>query len=427
MKHVSDIRTILASLALALMLTFGMTLIAKGNAQQPVAIDEDGPNALQEASRTRMAVGEFVTMATGADLLFPLDYPPDPTADIPWSGDTFSVADIQAAFNNARTTENAQLGTSTPMLTLPSQAEWDSMSDGEKALWLINRERIDRGVEPLHGLETNVTSVAQYFAQYLLDNDVFDHNADGRTPWQRLGDNPAIGACHDFLNVAENLAVFVSSATSIPLPVERAVYNWTYDDSGSSWGHRHAVLWYPYNDNSGPDGKEGFLGIGRANGGPYQGPFTRPWDYAEIIVMNIFDPCSTWDYGAEPAPTVTSITPSSGVNTGTVPITNLTGSNFVIMGNTTVALTKSGQTPITATNVTVVSESQITCDFNLTGAATGTWDVVVTNPDGQTDTLPNGFTVTVDPGIFDEFVFLPLVVQNWLPTHSTQQSTHTTD
>jgi hypothetical protein len=126
-------------------------------------------------------------------------------------------------------------------------------------------------------------------------------------------------------------------------------------------------------------------------------------------------------FASTPLPTVTSITPSSGVNTGTVPITNLAGSNFVIMGTTTVALTKSGQTPITATNVTVVNESQITCDFDLTGAATGTWDVVVTTPDGQSDTLPNGFTITVDPGIFDEFVFLPLVVQNWLPTHSTQR------
>jgi hypothetical protein len=45
---------------------------------------------------------------------------------------------------------------------------------------------------------------------------------------------------------------------------------------------------------------EGFLGIGRANGGPYQGPFSVPWNYAEIIVMNVFDPCSTWDYGAPP-------------------------------------------------------------------------------------------------------------------------------
>ena len=69
---------------------------------------------------------------------------------------------------------------------------------------------------------------------------------------------------------------------------------WMYDDSGSSWGHRHTVLWYPYHDNSGLTGKEGFLGIGRASGGPYQGPFSTSWPFAELIVMNVFDPCSTW-------------------------------------------------------------------------------------------------------------------------------------
>ncbi|MCG7852354.1 MAG: hypothetical protein MIO92_07515, partial [Methanosarcinaceae archaeon] len=49
-------------------------------------------------------------------------------------------------------------------------------------------------------------------------------------------------------------------------------------------------LWFPYTDNSGTPGMEGFLGIGRANGGPYQGPFSAPWNYAEIIVMNVFTP-----------------------------------------------------------------------------------------------------------------------------------------
>ena len=48
---------------------------------------------------------------------------------------------------------------------------------------------------------------------------------------------------------------------------------------------------------------------------------------------------------------------------------------------------------IDATDVVVVSDSQITCRFDLTGAATGQWDVVVTNPDTQSGTLPDGFTV----------------------------------
>ena len=221
-------------------------------------------------------------------------YPTDPNFDTEWDySSENSVTDVQTRFNTARTNENSQLGTSIPMMTLPSQTEWDNMTDAEKALWLINRERIDRGVDPLHGLESNVIGVAQTYAQYLLDNDLFAHDADGNTPWQRLDNNPAIGGCHDFLGVAENLAVLWGGWT---LPIERAIYVWMYDDSGSSWGHRHAILWYPYNDNSGPPGKEGFLGIGRAHG-THQG-----WSNSDIIVMNIFDPCGTWVYPPEQIP-----------------------------------------------------------------------------------------------------------------------------
>lgn len=246
----------------------------------------------------------LLTMALGGSAssarALPSAYPPDPTADIDWSAGMTGVVDIQAAFNYARAQENAQLGLNLAMLTLPSQTTWDALGDSGKALWLINAERRDRGVQPLHGVESNITSVAQYYANYLLENNDWGHDADGLSPWQRLDANPAIHACHDALNVAENLAVFVTSGTTIPLPVERAVYMWMYEDAGSSWGHRHAILWYPYNDNSGPSGQEGFLGIGRASGGPYQGPFSQPWNFAELIVMNVFDPCATWDYDLPP-------------------------------------------------------------------------------------------------------------------------------
>ena len=216
-------------------------------------------------------------------------YPTDPTSDTVWPySSENSIEAIQSRFNTARAHENSQLGTSVPMMTLPSQQEWNSLTDTEKALWLINRERQDRGVAPLHGVESNVGDVAQYYAQYLLDNNVFGHYEDGNTPWERLDNNPVIGDCRDFLNVSENLAVLWGGWT---LPIERAVYMWMYDDSSSSWGHRHAILWYPYSDNSGQSGREGFLGIGRATG-PHQG-----YNNSEIIVMNVFDPCASWDYG----------------------------------------------------------------------------------------------------------------------------------
>ena len=93
---------------------------------------------------------------------------------------------------------------------------------------------------------------------------------------------------------------------------------------------------------------------------------------------------------AAPGPTVTSITPNNGENTGVVSITDLAGSNF--QPGATVKLSMTGQADIDASNV-VVDSAQITCDFDLSGAATGAWDVVVTNPDTQTGTLSGGFTV----------------------------------
>ena len=230
-----------------------------------------------------VATAMTIPLAVGA-------YPADPAADIAWlsSCGYTGVSSIQCAFNNARSAENYQLGTSVPALTLPSPSTWDAMSDADKALWLTNRERIDRGVDPLEGTEVNVTGVAETYAHYMLDNDCWGHECDGRTPWGRLADNPDIGACHDFLSVAENLAAFAASGGSIPLPVERSVYMWMYEDTAASWGHRHTIVWYPYNDNSGSSGTEGFLGIGRASGS------WQSYPVAEIIVMNVFDPCSNW-------------------------------------------------------------------------------------------------------------------------------------
>ena len=76
-----------------------------------------------------------------------------------------------------------------------------------RALWLINEERTARNLPPLHGIEENVTAVAQAYAEWLLANNKFGHTADGRTPKQRLYANATINACHDELGVDENLCV----------------------------------------------------------------------------------------------------------------------------------------------------------------------------------------------------------------------------
>ncbi len=298
-------------------------------------------------------------------------YPTDPTADIPWSCGYSGVDEIQCAFNNARETENTQLGTALPMVTLPVQAAWDAMDEGEKALWLINRERSDRDIDPLEQIETNVTDVAQTYADYLLENDLWGHYEDGRSPWERLHDNPEIGTCHDNLSVAENLAVFVSTG-SIPLPVERSVYMWMYDDAGSSWGHRHALLWYPYTDNSGLPGVEGFLGIGRASGGPYQGPFDREWPSAEMIVMNVFDPCATWEHTS----TTTSLPSSSSTtspasSSSTTSLTSSSTTTSMDLSTSTSSFSTSTIIPPGITTTTTTTDALSTTTPATTTSSSG--------------------------------------------------------
>ncbi len=52
---------------------------------------------------------------------------------------------------------------------------------------------------------------------------------------------------------------------------------------------------------------------------------------------------------------------------------------------------------VTATGVNVVSANKITCSFNLINKGTGTYNVVVINPDGKFGTLPGGFTINSGP------------------------------
>mgnify|MGYP001270416401 CR=1 FL=1 len=141
------------------------------------------------------------------------NYPTDLISDIAWSAGTSTVADIQAAFSNGRANENVQLGTSLPGMVMPTQSAWDAKSNSEKVLWLVNSERVARGVLPLQDVDTNVISVAQNYANFLLANNAFGHTENGQDPWQRLESNPAIAGHHDFLGVSENILPAVA-----PLP-----------------------------------------------------------------------------------------------------------------------------------------------------------------------------------------------------------------
>lgn len=91
-----------------------------------------------------------------------------------------------------------------------------------------------------------------------------------------------------------------------------------------------------------------------------------------------------------PAPSISSVTPSLGLNTRGINVT-ITGDYF--RENAQVKLSKTGYNDITATNVNVISSTTIAVTFDLTGKATGYWNITVTNEDGQSGILNNGFLV----------------------------------
>lgn len=120
---------------------------------------------------------------------------------------------------------------------------------------------------------------------------------------------------------------------------------------------------------------------------------TGAWN---VIVSNSDGQSATLTNGFTitlPALTVTSTMPNTGAQGSTVAITNLVGTG--LQSGATVMLQRPGYTDISATNVTVVSPTKITCQFALPPtAAAGAWNVVVTNPGGQSGALTSGFTIT---------------------------------
>jgi hypothetical protein len=92
--------------------------------------------------------------------------------------------------------------------------------------------------------------------------------------------------------------------------------------------------------------------------------------------------------GSVPAPTLTSVTPATGVR-GTAVSVTLTGTN--LSGVWTINLSGTG---ITVSNITAVNSTTVTATFTIAaGAATGARNISVTTPGGTSNVLTGAFTV----------------------------------
>jgi hypothetical protein len=89
------------------------------------------------------------------------------------------------------------------------------------------------------------------------------------------------------------------------------------------------------------------------------------------------------------APSISKISPAFAVK-DTVVSATITGSNF--QEGATVRLFKAGSSPINGT-VTSVTAFDISCLFNLNGKSDGSYNLIVINPDGKSDSLQGVFTI----------------------------------
>ncbi len=266
--------------------------------------DNDGATATDTVVVTVNAAANECQATLETEQNFTDTYVSSAHEDRPWEKnltEEVTVDDIAAEFNAARATDS----TITTNLVMPSQAEWDSYSDSQKALYLLKSERCARGIRPFEGIDTNVvTSPAQYYADYLKDNNVWGHEEDGKTPWERLEEkaNVIVNTNADFYSYAENLAfVAYGSSASYPTihePVAMAVYSWIYDDKDDtqgSYGHRLFALSTGLVENFGEDNKEGLIGVGVSTIEYEDGGFYWTKVYT---VLNGFDPNANWEDGA---------------------------------------------------------------------------------------------------------------------------------
>jgi len=100
---------------------------------------------------------------------------------------------------------------------------------------------------------------------------------------------------------------------------------------------------------------------------------------------------------------ILSITPNRGGDIGSVAV-SITGLGF--QNGAMVKLTRAGQSDIVAQSVVHVQNFLLTANLDLTGKTDGAWNVVVTNPDGTSATLNNGFTIEtgIAPRVFADAI-----------------------
>jgi hypothetical protein len=162
-----------------------------------------------------------------------------------------------------------------------------------------------------------------------------------------------------------------------------------YQNADGSWGYREDNR----TEKAGRSVMEKVYTEKVANTPPSSVPIGMPTPIAtEEETTFATEPVTTVTTMAPLAPLITNIIPDEGYAGTSVSVTDLVGENFVT--GSTVTLSRNGSATITATGVRAVTNTSIICTFAIpSDAPVGAWDVSVRNPDGQSATFTNIFTV----------------------------------
>jgi uncharacterized protein YkwD len=136
-----------------------------------------------------------------------------------------SPEDAIAAINHARQFEHLR------PLRLPRN--FYSLNAQQKQFVLVNLERTDRGLRPLH-MSAILTTIARNYSRQMSWYHFFSHTSPiSGTFAQRINSNPAIA--HSYSLAAENLA-------GNPVAGIGPIYEYMYNDAQEACGHRQNIL-----------------------------------------------------------------------------------------------------------------------------------------------------------------------------------------
>jgi len=144
-----------------------------------------------------------------------------------------------------------------------------------------------------------------------------------------------------------------------------------------------------------PDGSWGHRSSDRTEKIPraaLEKTYTVKAGHVAISILPVITPAILVDTIKNPSgkpPYISTVSPTSAVRDSVVSVT-IAGSDF--QNGATVKLFKAASTPITGT-VTSVTAFDLSCLFNLNGKSAGSYNLIVTNPDGQSDSRQGIFTI----------------------------------